>query len=203
MSTVTKPIILDETGQRIATALETLALNGGGSGGSGGTTVVANPTLAGTEAELTGLQVGSTKYKVPQGGGATLYQHNIAFKKTTNIQEVFFQVVIMSMSSTQMDYQAVLNFMDAGTYGVSTFGEFGEDTNTYMVGNIYTLGAIGCKIGSTPNLNAIFYCSQGGAIKLYAGTVTQLGVQANSIQDLSTQDITITDTVVPILYEEN
>lgn len=31
--------------------------------------IVANPTLAGTEADLTGLQVGETKYKVPQGGG--------------------------------------------------------------------------------------------------------------------------------------
>ena len=29
--------------------------------------VVANPTLAGTEAELTGLQVGDTKYKIPEG----------------------------------------------------------------------------------------------------------------------------------------
>lgn len=36
---------------------------------SGGTTVVANPTLAGTEADLTGLQVGDIKYKVPEGGG--------------------------------------------------------------------------------------------------------------------------------------
>ena len=34
--------------------------------GSGGTTVVANPTLAGTENNLTGIQVGSTKYKVEQ-----------------------------------------------------------------------------------------------------------------------------------------
>lgn len=32
-----------------------------------GTTVVANPTLAGTEAGLTGLQVGETKYKVDAG----------------------------------------------------------------------------------------------------------------------------------------
>lgn len=31
-------------------------------------TVIANPTLAGTEAELTGLQVGDTKYKVGGGG---------------------------------------------------------------------------------------------------------------------------------------
>ena len=35
----------------------------------GGTNVVANPTLVGTEAVLTGLQVGDTKYAVPQGGG--------------------------------------------------------------------------------------------------------------------------------------
>lgn len=33
-----------------------------------GTSVVANPTLAGTETELTGLQVGDTKYKIPSGG---------------------------------------------------------------------------------------------------------------------------------------
>lgn len=33
-----------------------------------GTEVIANPTLAGTEADLTGLQVGDTKYKVPSGG---------------------------------------------------------------------------------------------------------------------------------------
>lgn len=34
-------------------------------GGSKGTTVIANPELSGTEADLTGLQVGNTKYKVP------------------------------------------------------------------------------------------------------------------------------------------
>ena len=34
--------------------------------GGGGTEVVANPELAGTESDLTGLQVGETKYKVEQ-----------------------------------------------------------------------------------------------------------------------------------------
>ena len=38
-----------------------------GSGG-GGTEVVANPTLAGTEDDLSGLQVGDTKYKVATVG---------------------------------------------------------------------------------------------------------------------------------------
>lgn len=37
-------------------------------GTDNGTSVTANPTLAGTEAALTGLQVGSTKYKVEAGG---------------------------------------------------------------------------------------------------------------------------------------
>lgn len=32
----------------------------------GGTEVIANPTLAGTEADLTGLQVGETKYAIPK-----------------------------------------------------------------------------------------------------------------------------------------
>lgn len=41
--------------------------------GPEGQIVVANPTLAGTEAELTGLQVGDVKYKVP--GGGHLYEH--------------------------------------------------------------------------------------------------------------------------------
>lgn len=40
-------------------------------GGGGGTEVIANPTLAGTEANLTGLQVGNNKYKVPQGVDST------------------------------------------------------------------------------------------------------------------------------------
>lgn len=38
----------------------------------GGTNVVANPTLVGTETALTGLQVGDTKYKVPQGSGGQM-----------------------------------------------------------------------------------------------------------------------------------
>ena len=37
-----------------------------GTASGGGTEVVANPTLAGTESALTGLQVGKTKYKVEQ-----------------------------------------------------------------------------------------------------------------------------------------
>lgn len=57
---------LPEPESRMDAYLDYIAKNGGG---GGGTEVVANPTLAGTEADLTGLQVGDTKYKVPAGGG--------------------------------------------------------------------------------------------------------------------------------------
>lgn len=39
-----------------------------------GTNVVANPTLTGTEQELTSLQVGNAKYK---SGGGKIYKHTI------------------------------------------------------------------------------------------------------------------------------
>ena len=41
-----------------------------------GTNVVANPTLTGTEQELTSLQVGNAKYK---SGGGKLYMHSLIF----------------------------------------------------------------------------------------------------------------------------
>lgn len=45
-------------------------------GGGGGTAVVANPTLSGTEEELTGLEVAGTKYKVPSVGGTEVVANN-------------------------------------------------------------------------------------------------------------------------------
>ena len=84
--------------------------------------VEANPTLAGTEAELTGLQVGDTKYKVPQGTqvvanpdpagtteltglqigdtkykintGKQLYQHNVSFiEDTSGYEGIMFPII--------------------------------------------------------------------------------------------------------------
>ena len=60
--------------------------------------VSANPTLSGSETELTGLQIGSTKYKIPSGGGGsgscTLddleaeYKESIANEDIDNINAV-------------------------------------------------------------------------------------------------------------------
>lgn len=82
------------TGEQIDNSVETIvsntATNGqvltaNGTGGAtwqdamgGGTEVVANPVLSGTESDLTGLEVAGTKYKVPSGGGfyVYLYEYN-------------------------------------------------------------------------------------------------------------------------------
>ena len=65
--------------------------------------VTANPTLAGTEADLTGLQVGDTKYAVPQGGG-NLYLHSVRIDKnsiTSPGMKISFFIYIISKNSTQ------------------------------------------------------------------------------------------------------
>ena len=46
--------------------------------------VVANPTLAGTEVNLTGLQVGDTKFAVPQGGRDEGYTLTVTNKSSTD-----------------------------------------------------------------------------------------------------------------------
>lgn len=51
-----------------------------------GTNVVANPTLTGTESELTGLKVGGTYYKIP---GNKEYVDNGFVKKTTGHNKVY------------------------------------------------------------------------------------------------------------------
>lgn len=54
------PEVTDADNGRVLTVVE----GDWGVADAQGTEVVANPTLAGTEAELAGLQVGNTKYKV-------------------------------------------------------------------------------------------------------------------------------------------
>lgn len=57
---------------------QTIEFDAGGS--SGGSSVVANPTLSGDEATLNGLEVDGTKYKV--GGSEKLYLHRIQIQCT-------------------------------------------------------------------------------------------------------------------------
>lgn len=100
--------------------------------------VEANPTLAGSEAELTGLQVGDTKYKVPQGTtvianpdpagetaltglqigdtkykvGSKLYQHNLWVKGSRyaggTYHYIYCGISITSYSNTPLTTYALI-----------------------------------------------------------------------------------------------
>lgn len=80
--------------------------------GESGTEVIANPTLEGTETELTGLSVNGAKYKVPTGGsgGTQLYRHSIAYMLISNdTLEIEFtaQFNIYSSSSEEITLDAL------------------------------------------------------------------------------------------------
>lgn len=93
----------------------------------GGTNVVANPTLSGTETVLTGLQVGDTKYVVPQGRGSmeivTLnyvidrQPHNITQEQATKLQNGailtdqsgnVYSLVAMQNNGSILAYQGIV-----------------------------------------------------------------------------------------------
>lgn len=93
---------------------------------SGGTEVAANPTLAGTEADLTGLQVGDTKYKVPEGGGGVVLVVNETLDATVTLdktwQEIFDAAstgVVFIVAVEEMEVQTKLVasvYVNEGTY---------------------------------------------------------------------------------------
>ena len=104
----------------------------------GGTEVIANPTLAGTEDALEGLQVGDTKYKV----SGHLYEHNIRITLLnyylagnmsvgqTYTSRIFLKII--TDSNTEINTRQLLfNNLDnkervANGYLISNF------TNTYL-----------------------------------------------------------------------
>ena len=118
----------------------------------GGTTVIANPTLAGTEADLTGLQVGETKYKVSQGGGGSdvhLYQHNITIDHYDNEQQIGYlaNFKIFNSNPTTLTLQNVIDYLvDNGFDGIKddwnsvkmyeVSGTYGDYSGTEEYSNI-------------------------------------------------------------------
>ena len=71
-------------------------------------TVVANPTLAGTEPPLTGLQVGDTKYKSAEG--KKIYQHCITCSSNLG---AWLHIMIISDKSTKYNYTTLRDYIKA------------------------------------------------------------------------------------------
>ena len=89
-------------------------------------TVTANPTLAGTEADLTGLEVDGTKYKVSSGGG-----------ETPHLYEYFITIVINYDSLDAMILSTNLyEEFEHGELSTFTFDDLlNEICNGYILGN--------------------------------------------------------------------
>lgn len=105
--------------------------------------VEANPTLAGTEASLTGLQIGETKYKV--GGGKQLYQHNITISNKNSTQWIF-RLTIINDTITPIDTTTLRLWLTAKGFDAS------ESTPHYYKANgIYSVGATVCNVVGIAN----------------------------------------------------
>ncbi len=134
---------LTQTGEQIQADLDLLdknsatqgqVLTANGTGGAswqnaqGGTEVVANPSLSGTESELTGLKVAGTKYKVPQGGGGgsggvgNLYLHNVFVTSSSN-DSIYFRFAIYSSSQEAVTIAYLRNYITQHAYsGLCVYG---------------------------------------------------------------------------------
>lgn len=84
--------------------------------------VIANPELAGDEPDLTGLEVGNTKYKVPQGGKVyTVFDFVQLNGKKLNIDKfkTFLTAsgVDLTMTSDGLGFYVQLGQVDDSAYG--------------------------------------------------------------------------------------
>lgn len=112
---------LDKNNNTLATVYET-------------SEVVANPTLEGTEASLSGLKIGSTKYKVEGGaGGETkLYNHMLVAHVLDSCGDE--QVIYIFVTNTSSDSFTMESFKqmyeDKG---------FATNEDTYWMPNVVTI----------------------------------------------------------------
>ena len=88
---------------------QTIALDAGGSGG--GSSVIANPTLSGDEATLSGLEVDGTKYKVGGSGGSEkLYNHKLHIKGRSGSFIDSLNLEIINKSATPLSYNDLAKY---------------------------------------------------------------------------------------------
>lgn len=85
--------------------------------------VVANPTLAGTEAELTGIEIGGTKYKAGGGSGTQLYRHYIHIL----YGQYYGMIIIIISLDNEPITQATLSTVLQSRNIIRLFGDSGEN----------------------------------------------------------------------------
>ena len=151
-------------------------------GGEGGTTVVANPTLSGDEDNLTGLQVGETKYAV--GGGKQLYQHTINLVDNTTPKGVI-AFTIINASNEKFTINTLKNYLETN-YTIDF-----QDNLVYLPCNgVATLGG-----GTYPTIIGIGYLNDGESTGLATIEITSSGYSEN---DYVLEDFTILETIIEL-----
>lgn len=122
--------------------------------------VVANPTLAGTEANLTGLQIGNTKFKVPQGG-ETKYKHNvaIAYADPTLCNPLIVKLNdIINNSNIEFNFNSLLEYI--GTEDQIGYPCLWNEGNGFEYEGLYAT-AVGENPAIAPVLNHSIYITNG------------------------------------------
>lgn len=118
--------------------LTKLAVNGTTYNIPTGSSVEANPTLAGTEADLVGIEVDGTKFKV----GGKLYMHNIC--ATSSSQSGYITFTIINRDSTiftagTIDEWLTENGMTSKSTGLNCSGIFDDNGLKFPI-KIYSRG---------------------------------------------------------------
>lgn len=122
--------------------------------------VVANPTLAGTEGDLEGIQVGDTKYKI--GGGKQLYQHNITYSILDTSERFHWQlnITIINDSNTPINTLALLNtylYNNNLRSASKSLQCSGVQLDTNYNTRYYNIVAVYCDNTSNVTLKAVAY----------------------------------------------
>ena len=122
--------------------------------------VSANPTLSGSETELTALQIGSAKYKIPSGGGGDVtaagdntftgtntFQSNVTFTSTDGLSDYKTYVGVQGIHCT--------NAGDVGTFYMD--GQITNGTNTltlpFKTGTLALNRDIPAAVSANPTLS--------------------------------------------------
>ena len=146
---------------------QTIALDAGGS--SGGSTVVANPTLSGNEATLNGLEVDGTKYKVGGGSEVHLYRHQIHFEFANS---AYGNTIILNNSNSPFTALTLLDYLSSytsysnyylafGTYHkqgnfFDIYGVFKSSNSSYPFGIVYSSTTLSPQTSSQSNSPTTF-----------------------------------------------
>ena len=105
--------------------------------GGGGTEVIANPTLAGDEADLTGLEVDGVKYKVPQGGeGSGVEFVELTFERGQTFTLTQEQATKLQDGAILYDAEGKVFNLDIKTNDGNTYSSVSYIDNTISVDHV-------------------------------------------------------------------